>query len=147
MCRFNFLGNNDMSFMDSLVSAATGALGQSSSGVMGVVQQLLQETGGISGLVQKFQANGLGDVVQSWVGTGANASVSAQQIVQVLGQPLLTQLAGKLGSSGGDVAQLVAQHLPTLVNHLTPDGQVPAGNGLDGLGALGALAGQLFGKS
>ncbi len=70
-----------------LLQALTGLLGQNSS------------LGGLAGLVQMFQKNGLGEIVNSWVGTGKNLPISAEQIKQGLGGDLLNQLAGKAGLS------------------------------------------------
>lgn len=64
--------------------------------VQAIVQQLGQG-GGLAGLVQTFQKNGLADIVNSWVGTGANLPISPQQIQQGLGNDLLKQLAAKAG--------------------------------------------------
>lgn len=81
--------------------------------------------GGLSGLVQQFQNNGLGHLVQSWVGTGPNQPINAQQIQQALGGDRLRQIATRLGIDPNVVAQKLSTILPQVVNHLTPDGQLP----------------------
>lgn len=125
---------------------------------MAMVGALLQQAGGLSGLLAKLQASGLGDAVQSWVGNGANQPVSADQLGAALGPDLLAGLGGGaggaaggmgLGGQSGDLTQLLAQFLPTVVDQLTPKGQLPADNGLGGLGqldmgSLAGLAGQLL---
>ena len=77
------------------------------------------ETGGIQGLVQKFHANGLGDVANSWVGQGANQPVSAEAIEKVLGQDRINAIASKFGMSAEDVSAKLAQVLPCLIDRLT----------------------------
>lgn len=136
-----------MGLLDSLVGAAgqaaMGALQGQGKGsqpdAMGLVGDLLQQSGGLSGLLDKFQSQGLGDAAQSWVGTGANMPVSGDQVSQALGGDALAGLAAKFGGNSPELAQLVAQFLPLIVDKLTPNGQVPADNGLGGLGNLGNL--------
>ena len=151
-----------MGLLDSIVSQVGGELGQkvgsAIGGAMGGGQAaggqaggmdlntiislgttLLNSQGGVAGLVQKFQAGGMGDVVNSWVGTGANSPISADQIKNVLGNGQLSQLAGSAGLDVNNLAGMLSQHLPGIIDKLTPNGQVqaqPAG-GLD----LGSLIG------
>jgi len=84
----------------------------------------------LAGLVQAFQKNGLGEIVNSWVSTGQNLHVTPNQIEQGLGSDLLSQLAGKAGLSSGAASSQLAGILPDLVDKLTPNGKDEAG-GLD----------------
>lgn len=84
-----------------------------------------QQGGGLQDLIEAFQNAGLGEVVSSWVGTGQNLPISATQIQQALGDGQLAQLAESAGISHEDAAGHLAQMLPGLIDHLTPDGQVP----------------------
>ncbi|HEX7349307.1 MAG TPA: YidB family protein [Rhodanobacteraceae bacterium] len=109
---------------------------------------LIQKAGGVSGLVATLQQGGLGGVVNSWVGNGANQSVDAAQLGQALAGTAAGQhveaMAQKLGVDPSQVLGQLAQHLPNVVNHLTPDGQVPAAGGSGfNLGQLAGLAGKL----
>ncbi|MEK6634508.1 MAG: YidB family protein, partial [Nitrospirota bacterium] len=88
--------------------------------------------GGLAGLVQTFQKNGLGDIVNSWVSTGKNLPVTPQQIQQGLGGDLLSQLATKAGISTEAAGTQLAGLLPDLVDKLTPTGKIEA-DGLDQL--------------
>lgn len=99
------------------------------------------QLGGLSGLVNKFQQAGLGDVVGSWIGTGQNQPISADQLSSVLGPDALSGLAAKLGVDPSEAAGQLAQVLPGLVDHLTPAGQAPQ----EGLGDSGDLMGALSG--
>jgi len=96
--------------------------------------------GGLAGLMQKFQAAGLGEQMNSWVGTGQNLPVSAEQLGSVLGQDQMGQMAERMGLSTGDLGAQLSQLLPQAVDQFTPGGQAPAG----GLGELGDLLGQLM---
>ena len=68
----------------------------------------------------KFQQAGLGDVMNSWVGTGANQPISGDQLGQVLGQDTLSALASKIGMEPGAAAGQLSQLLPGIVDKLTP---------------------------
>jgi len=118
-----------MGLLDQLTGMLSGGSGEGQGGVAGAVGSLLESQGGVSGLVEKFQQGGLGDVVGSWIGTGDNQPVSAEQIQQVLGSEQISALAGKLGLDPEQVSQGLSQYLPQVIDHLTPNGQVPEGGG------------------
>jgi len=96
---------------------------------------------GLGGLVAQFQQAGLGDMMSSWISTGPNPPISAQQVTQVLGGDVISQFARQAGVSHGDAGPLLASLLPSVVDHLTPDGQVPHNTGLES--TLGSLIGML----
>jgi uncharacterized protein YidB (DUF937 family) len=100
--------------------------------------------GGLADVVASLNRGGLGDVVSSWVGTGANKSVDAGALASALGPDILGQFAQKAGIGSNQASSVLAQVLPELVNQMTPGGQVPQGNALDGV--LGSLLGQLGGR-
>ena len=97
--------------------------------------------GGLGDLMGKFQQGGLGDAAASWVGNGQNMPVSADQISNVFGSDMLSQIASQLGVSHGEAAGQLSQMLPEVVNHLTPNGHAPSG----GLGDIGSILAQ-FGQ-
>ena len=115
-----------------------GLLGQLAGGLLGgggnssmmtnVLMGLLQGQGGLTGLLQGFQNKGLGDVVNSWVGTGQNMPITPQQVQHGLGSDVLGQLAGKLGVSPEVASAGLSHLLPNMVDKLTPQGQVPEQN-------------------
>ncbi len=114
-----------MSLLDNLTQMIGGQAG-AESGVLGHVMDLVNnpESGGLQGIVQQFQSNGLGDVVNSWVGSGANQGISADQIMQVIGQDKVNEIASKVGMDPSEVSGLIAQHLPGVIDKLTPGGSV-----------------------
>lgn len=125
-----------MGLLDQIGGMLGGSQQQGGAGdILAVAQHLLEQNGGVQGLVQKFQQGGLGDAVASWVGTGQNLPVSADQIKQVLGSGQLNEIAGKLGLDPSQLSTQLAQHLPGLVDKLTPNGQVPQGGDLLAQGA------------
>lgn len=82
----------------------------------------------------------MGDVVASWVGTGQNLPISAEQLHSILGSEQVAAIAQKVGVSPADASSVLAKMLPEVVNHLTPNGQVPASGMLEqGLSLLKSL--------
>ena len=90
-----------------------------------VVNHLIQQHGGVSGIVNQLQSQGLGATVKSWVGTGTNQPVSPQELHQAFGADAISQLAAKTGLNPQDLLQKLSQALPAAIDHLTPGGQVP----------------------
>lgn len=133
-----------MGLLDSVLGMVTG--GQQGGGnaalisaVVGMLANNSQGGGGLADILGKAQQAGLGDVVSSWVGTGQNMPISADQLHNVLGSDTIANLAQQLGLSHGDAASQLSQVLPQVVDKLTPNGQAPAG----GLGDIGSLLAQL----
>ncbi|ULU24427.1 YidB family protein [Dyella terrae] len=138
-----------MSFLNDLLGAAQGNQAGGSN-LVAIAGQLIDKAGGVQGLVSTLQQHGLGDAVQSWVGSGANQQVSSEQLGQALQNgglgSVLQEAASKMGVDQGQLLGQLSQVLPHAVDHLTPDGQVPAqGQGGFDLGSLASLAGKLFG--
>ena len=99
---------------------------------------------GSTGLVKQLSDGGLGEQVQSWVGTGANEPVDPDQLASALGPDKVNQLSSQTGIDIGALLPMLAAALPTIINALTPDGKVPSGGAAGGfdLGSvLGGLAG------
>lgn len=88
------------------------------------------QVGGIAGLQRMFQQGGLGNIVSSWIGTGQNLPVSASQLQNVLHSGALQQAAQQSGMDPSQLTGMMATLLPHLVNHLTPNGQVPDASAL-----------------
>jgi uncharacterized protein YidB (DUF937 family) len=138
-----------MGLLDGILSSVLGQLsGSQQTNLLSSVAGLVGgQAGGIEGLLQKFGAQGLGDLVKGWVSTGPNPPATPQHIEQVFGGQQLDQIAAQTGIDRSQVASHVAQLLPQLVDKLTPQGQPVAGNALQqGLSSLlqGGL-GKLFG--
>ena len=89
-------------------------------------------TGGLTGLLGRFQQAGLGHVTDSWVGTGSNQPVSPQQLEQVLGQQQVQQMAQQANMHPQDLLSQLSQILPQVVDRLTPNGQLPPADAFGG---------------
>jgi uncharacterized protein YidB (DUF937 family) len=143
--------------LGSVIGAVMGGGQQAQGGLGGMLSSVMQNPqmmnaitgmlsndggqGGLGGIMQKFQQAGMGDVIGSWVGSGENAPISAEQIGQVLGNDTISNLAQQMGVDPSQAAGQLSQSLPDIINALTPGGAAPEG----GLGNMGDLAGMLGG--
>lgn len=98
---------------------------QAGSPLLNLALMVLQQNGGIQGVLAKLQQAGLGATGQSWIGTGANQPIDADALTRALGHGQLGALAQSLGLHPQDAAGGLAKVLPEVVDHLTPAGQVP----------------------
>jgi uncharacterized protein YidB (DUF937 family) len=111
-----------------LLDDAVGALGGkggSGNQMMGALGGLVEQAGGVQGILSKLEASGLGDKVDSWIGTGANKSISADEVKQALGEDQVKQAAAKAGVSEDQAAGGIAEALPELIDRVSPDGKLP----------------------
>ncbi|NUR61801.1 MAG: DUF937 domain-containing protein [Catenulispora sp.] len=89
-------------------------------------KQLTDTVGGsVTDVFNKLKNSSIGDQVQSWIGKGENKPVTADQVTQALGQEHMERIAQKTGTTPEQAAQNMAAKLPTMVDKLTPDGQLP----------------------
>jgi uncharacterized protein YidB (DUF937 family) len=114
-----------MSLFDSIKGAVGGLLAQEAENIPGLLSNALTQAGGLQGILAKLQAGGLGTQVNSWVGTGANLPISAEQIQAALGDQHVQQIAASLGIPTDKVLAFLSQHLPAAVDHATPNGTLP----------------------
>jgi uncharacterized protein YidB (DUF937 family) len=108
-----------MGFLDGVLGGLVG--GEMAT----VVNGLIEKHGGVQGIVNQLQQQGLGATVRSWVGTGANQPITADQIHQAFGQETMAELAAKVGLNPQELAQKLSEILPQAVDKLTPGGVVP----------------------
>jgi uncharacterized protein YidB (DUF937 family) len=108
-----------MGMFDGLLGGVVGAE------MATVVNGLIEKHGGIQGIVSQLEQQGLGGTVRSWVGTGANQPITADQIHQAFGSDAVKQLAAKMGMSPEDLAAKLSQVLPQAIDKLTPGGVAP----------------------
>ena len=136
-----------MGLLDQVGGALGGALGQGQGGGVQAIllQQLigmLSKPGALQNLMGAFQNAGLGNIVQSWIGSGQNLPISADQVKSVLGSGTVAELAKKAGIGEGETASTLSSLLPTVIDKLSPGGSVPDQNQLGGLiGSLGKMFG------
>ncbi len=129
-----------MSILDKVTSTGGGSTGVGGGNIIESIVGMIGGEGGLGELVSKFTQGGLGDVVNSWVGTGTNQPISTDQLSSVLGNGQLQSIAQKTGLPIEDITKKVSEFLPGIVDKLTPNGKVEEGNILDqGMGMLKGL--------
>src|ERR1700761_8606064 len=119
-----------MSLFDSVLGAVAGEIASkegASNPLVGTLAGLLNQNGGVPGLMEKFNREGLGGTFSSWVGTAANQAITPDEIQKVLGSGQVTAVAQKLGIDPATASSFLAQHLPMIIDRLTPNGQVQPG--------------------
>ena len=119
-----------MGIFDSLENspALRNALGQLGAAVLPAVLGEVMGTGSqgsLNAIVAKLEQAGFGDQVKSWIGTGQNLPISADQLRQVLGSDVVRQLAAKYNIPVDQLSEILAQQLPKAVDHASPDGKLP----------------------
>jgi len=120
------------------IKAAAGMGGASQGQHQGALSAILDyvnspQVGGISGLQRMFQEKGLGGIVSSWISTGQNLPISTDQLNNVLHCDALQQIAQKYGIDPSQLTSVMSSVLPSVVDKLTPTGQVPDNNALQEL--------------
>lgn len=138
-----------MGLFNQIAGAVGGHMGQQGSQgnpILGAIMGLIShpQSGGLSGLLGSFHQQGLGDVANSWVSKGQNQPVSAEQVQRALGNERIQAFADQLGISHEQASGQLAENLPQVVDHLTPDGTLPQENDLRTRG-MDLLKGKLFG--
>src|SRR5690606_30309042 len=128
-----------MNIMDSLKSVFGGE-GDKQGNLVSAVMDIIGSEGGLNGLISKFNSNGLGDVISSWIGTGNNIPVSPNQLEKVLDNNTINSVSSKFGIEKNDLLGSLSNLLPQVVDKLTPDGKMPEGDILSqGMNMLGGL--------
>jgi uncharacterized protein YidB (DUF937 family) len=128
------------SLLDELKSQLGGILAAETAGAKGAqspahdphamlesVMDLIGQHGGLGGLLDKLKASGLGDAVSSWVGTGDNRPVPANQLESAIGADTINQIIAKLGVTKEQASALLARYLPMVIDRLTPHGKLEEG--------------------
>jgi uncharacterized protein YidB (DUF937 family) len=120
-----------MGILDSLEDspAFKGALSQLEGAILPVVLGEVMGNGGqggLSAIVAKLQQAGFGDQVKSWIGTGQNLPITAEQLQQVLGSDTVKQLAARFNIPVDQISKVLAQQLPKAVDGASPNGTLPA---------------------
>lgn len=82
-------------------------------------------SGGLGDLLKQFQESGHSDTANSWVGPGPNKNISPGDLANALGAEQISTMMSQSGLSRDELLQGLSQHLPEVVNQLTPNGRLP----------------------
>jgi uncharacterized protein YidB (DUF937 family) len=82
-------------------------------------------SGGLGDLLKQFQQSGQGDAANSWVSSGPNKQIAPGDLASALGADQINMLTSQTGLSRDELLSGLSQHLPDVINHLTPDGRLP----------------------
>jgi len=110
-----------MALLDNLIDTV---LAKVAGDQASLISNFLKDNGGVSGLAEKFQSGGAGEIFASWVGTGDNKAIAAEKISAILGSSQVQQIAQKLGVDPNQASDLIANLLPQVIDKLTPDSTV-----------------------
>jgi uncharacterized protein YidB (DUF937 family) len=110
-----------------------GAFGQArgGGGLTDILGQVLGgaggggAAGGLGGLLDQLQRTGFGEQANSWVSRGANQPIPPDAMSQIFGRDGLEQISRQAGLSEEDTSRGLSQLLPEVVDHMTPEGDVP----------------------
>lgn len=128
-----------MGLFDSLAGTVLGKLGGEQGAMAQVAMEMFNQYGGMNGVLEKLKAGGLAEQAASWVGKGENLSITADQISNVLGNGAIAEMAAKFGLAPDVLSSQIAQHLPSVIDRMTPNGEVTT----DSSSLLGAVFGML----
>jgi uncharacterized protein YidB (DUF937 family) len=83
-------------------------------------------SGGLGDLLNQLNEKGQGDVANSWIGTGPNKVISANDLASALSPEEINAVMQQTGLSRGELLEGLAQNLPEAVNQMTPEGRLPS---------------------
>ena len=111
--------------LSAILNAVTGGNRAQGGSLLAVALALMQQSGGLDGILDVFRRSGMSRQADSWVSPGSNVGISAEDLQQALGGSTLSHFAEQLGMSHSQASSVLAQILPELVNQLTPQGTLP----------------------
>ena len=124
-----------MGLLDGLLGQVMGGMmgggqqspagAQTQNPLLQIALQMLQQNGGLSGVLAKMQQAGYGQQAQSWIGTGQNIPIDPGALSQIFGRGQLGQIAQQLGVSQEEASGGLAEMLPQVMDQMTPQGQIP----------------------
>lgn len=113
-----------MGLFDSVAGAVFGQVMGEKGDMAKIAMEMFNQYGGLAGILTKFQEGGLADVAATWVAKGENAPVSSNQITDIFGSGEIAEIAAKFGISPEILSSKIAEHLPSMVDKMTPNGAI-----------------------
>lgn len=113
-----------MGFFDTMANAMLNKMAGDKGPMVQMALQMMQEHGGLNGILGKFEDAGYRQQVASWISTGPNLPLEAQQVVSVLGTDAMQNMATRLDLSEEHLAQKIAEYLPMVIDRVSPQGSL-----------------------
>ena len=110
-------GNPGSSLNDLFPGGLGGLLGGATAGSV--------LSSGLGTLIKEFQNSGQGRAAQTWIGTGPNQKIAPNDLASALGSDTLNTLSRQTGVGREELLAGLSQHLPDLIDQLTPNGRLP----------------------
>jgi uncharacterized protein YidB (DUF937 family) len=119
--------------LPSREASGQGRESQEPSGLAGVLRTIFGGgsvpgpvlSRGVGNTVQDFERSGHGDIARSWVGRGANRSITPEKLESALGEDGIRDLMEETGMERDELLAILSEHLPRVIDHLTPNGRLP----------------------
>jgi outer membrane protein OmpA-like peptidoglycan-associated protein/uncharacterized protein YidB (DUF937 family) len=119
----------DVLMIDALIDQVAGRFGLGADKVrqlLGMLTGLMfNQPGGFAGFLDRFKQQGMGDMVQSWMGGGPKQPISPGQVETALGASAIGDMSSKLGMDRGSVTGALSGLLPGVIGSLTEGGKMP----------------------
>jgi len=90
----------------------------------------------IGAIIEKVQAGGLANMVNSWLGDGQNEAMSADSILGIFGNDQISQFASQLNLDSSSAAEGLSNMIPDLLDKNNEGGNLA--------GAAASMLGGLF---
>jgi uncharacterized protein YidB (DUF937 family) len=132
-------GNQGQNPLGDLLGGLAANNSPGGNSLLQIAFALLQQNGGLEGVLNKFRQGGMAEEADSWVSTGQNMGISAEQLQQIFGSSAISNIASQLGMSEDQAGTAMSHVFPELIDRLTPQGQVPENSNdmiAEGLNAL-----------
>lgn len=110
-----------MDLLNSLIGSVVTAVAGDKAPAL---NQFIESQGGVNGLSEKFRSGGLAETFSTWVSTGDNAAITAQQVEALLGNAQVQDLAKTMGVDPAMASDFIAKALPQVIDQLTPKGTI-----------------------
>ena len=81
---------------------------------------------GVGNTVQDIERSGHGEIARSWVGRGQNRPIAPEKLEAALGEDGIRDLMQQTGMERDELLATLSEHLPRVIDHLTPDGRLPS---------------------
>ena len=108
-----------------LVDALRSLLAPKSSDAGTPPDQAHLEPDALKQLFSRFEQSGYADIIRSWIGSGQNHPIEPHQLKEALGSQKVEELSRETGLPHNALLDELVRLLPTVIDRLTPQGQMP----------------------